>query len=115
VVSGIPGWLRWISPWVALGLAAALAYVLLRPAPEATRAPAAAAVADAKEPAAARARPAPAAAPQFVSYADAVDATAPAVVNIYTERARGRSRMYRAFRRSSRNSSVMCGRTTASG
>jgi len=86
VVSGIPGWLRWISPWVALGLAAALAYVLLRPAPDATRAPAAAAVADAKEPAAAPRAAAPAAAPQFVSYADAVDATAPAVVNIYTER-----------------------------
>ena len=87
VLSGIPGWLRWISPWVALGLAAALAYVLLRPAPEATPAPAAVTVAETKEPAAAPGSPAaPAAASQFVSYADAVDATAPAVVNIYTER-----------------------------
>ena len=86
MVSGIPGWLRWISPWVALGLAAALAYVLLRPAPEATPAPAAVAVADTKEPAAAPGTAAPAATSQFVSYADAVDATAPAVVNIYTER-----------------------------
>jgi len=86
-MSGIPGWLRWISPWVALGLAAALAYVLLRPAPEATPAPAAVTVAEAKEPAtAAGTAAAPAAASQFVSYADAVDATAPAVVNIYTER-----------------------------
>lgn len=84
-MSGIPGWLRWISPWVALGLAAALGWVLLRPAPvespQAVNAPQA-------EPA--PAQPAPAAAPspasQFVSYADAVDATAPAVVNIYTER-----------------------------
>jgi serine protease DegS len=84
-MSGIPGWLRWISPWVALGLAGALAWVLLRPAPvespQAVNAPQA-------EPA--PAQPAPAAAPspasQFVSYADAVDATAPAVVNIYTER-----------------------------
>ena len=32
---GMPAWLRWISPWVALGLAAALAWVLLRPAPDA--------------------------------------------------------------------------------
>jgi len=87
VLSGIPGWLRWISPWVALGLAVALAYVLLRPAPEATPAPAAVTVAEAKEPATAPGSPAaPAAASQFVSYADAVDATAPAVVNIYTER-----------------------------
>src|SRR5688572_31624053 len=31
---GIPGWLRWFSPWVALGLAAALEYVLLRRAAE---------------------------------------------------------------------------------
>lgn len=86
-MSRIPGWLRWISPWVALGLAAALAFVLLRPAPEATPVPGVAVVAETKEPAAAPgAAPAPAVASQFVSYADAVDATAPAVVNIYTER-----------------------------
>jgi hypothetical protein len=30
-MSGIPGWLRWVSPWVALGLAIALGIVLLRP------------------------------------------------------------------------------------
>ncbi len=90
-MSVIPGWLRWISPWVALGLAAALAFVLLRPAPEAA-APAAsppapsetpAAVADGADGPQAAAAAAP---PQFVSYADAVDAAAPAVVNIYTER-----------------------------
>ncbi len=82
---GIPGWLRWISPWVALGLAAALAYVLLRPAADEApaRAPAETAEHQPEPPA-----PAVAAAPpsQFVSYADAVEATAPAVVNIYTER-----------------------------
>ena len=80
----VPGWLRWISPWVALGLAAALAWVLLRPAPEAdVPAPPAA---DVREPVP-DPEPQPAGAPaQFVSYADAVDATAPAVVNIFTER-----------------------------
>jgi S1-C subfamily serine protease len=80
----VPGWLRWISPWVALGLAAALAWVLLRPAPETdVPAPPAAGVREpVPEP-----EPQPAATPtQFVSYADAVDATAPAVVNIFTER-----------------------------
>jgi S1-C subfamily serine protease len=83
-MSRIPGWLRWISPWVALGLAAALAFVLLRPAPEA---PAAAPQsARALPPPARDEAPAPAPATQFTSYADAVDATAPAVVNIYTER-----------------------------
>jgi S1-C subfamily serine protease len=86
-MSGIPGWLRWISPWVALGLAAALAWVLLRPATVATN-PAASAPQAEPEPAqpqaVATSPPAPAA--EFVSYADAVDATAPAVVNIYTER-----------------------------
>ena len=83
----IPGWLRWISPWVALGLAAALAWVLLRPAPE-TAQPASAPppTADAPEAAPGTDAEAPAAAAQFVSYADAVEATAPAVVNIYTER-----------------------------
>jgi S1-C subfamily serine protease len=83
-MSRIPGWLRWISPWVALGLAAALAYVLLRPAPEA---PAAAPrSARTVPPPASDETAAPAPATQFTSYADAVDATAPAVVNIYTER-----------------------------
>jgi S1-C subfamily serine protease len=83
-MSRIPGWLRWISPWVALGLAAALAFVLLRPAPEA---PAAAPQsARALPPPTRDEAPAPAPATQFTSYADAVDATAPAVVNIYTER-----------------------------
>ncbi|HEU5467999.1 MAG TPA: trypsin-like peptidase domain-containing protein [Steroidobacteraceae bacterium] len=84
-MSRIPGWLRWMSPWVALGLAVALAWVLLMPAPEVARPadapPAAAAASDRAE--SAEAAPAPA---QFVSYADAVDAAAPAVVNIYTER-----------------------------
>ncbi len=80
---GVPGWLRWISPWVALGLAAALAWVLLRPAPEPLADPPAPA---AREPAP-EPEPQPAAGPtEFVSFADAVDATAPAVVNIFTER-----------------------------
>jgi serine protease DegS len=87
-MSGIPGWLRWISPWVALGLAGALAFVLLRPAGDEPAAPpAVAAPAETQDEGATRidapATPAPS---QFVSYADAVDATAPAVVNIYTER-----------------------------
>jgi len=30
-MSRLSGWLRWISPWIALGLAAALAIVLLKP------------------------------------------------------------------------------------
>ena len=87
-MSGIKGWLRWISPWVALGLAAALAFVLFRPTPE-EKVPPPAPSAAVETNATAAARPdAPAATPpsQFVSYADAVDATAPAVVNIYTER-----------------------------
>jgi S1-C subfamily serine protease len=86
-MSGIQGWLRWISPWVALGLAAALAWVLLRPAAVETPPPG---TTPQPEPVAAQTAPgsAPLPAPvsQFVSYADAVDATAPAVVNIYTER-----------------------------
>ena len=86
-MSGIPGWLRWISPWVALGLAGALAFVLLRPATEEPSTTAAQGpTAETREPATAQPET-PATAPsQFVSYADAVDATAPAVVNIYTER-----------------------------
>ncbi len=86
-MSGISGWLRWISPWVALGLAVALAWVLLRPAPVASPAPGTGNVAQPEEvPAPPAPAPAPATTSQFVSYADAVDATAPAVVNIYTER-----------------------------
>jgi serine protease DegS len=85
-MSGIPGWLRWISPWVALGLAAALAYVLLRPAPESSAPPAAPLATEPGEPPASPAPDDAAPRSQFVSYADAVDATAPAVVNIYTER-----------------------------
>ena len=87
-MSGIPGWLRWISPWVALGLAAALAFVLFQPAAEEKAPPSAPNAAAETKPPAAASTNAPAAAPasQFVSYADAVDATAPAVVNIYTER-----------------------------
>jgi S1-C subfamily serine protease len=84
-MTGRWAWLRWISPWVALGLAAALVIMLLRPgretpppdSPAPSGAPEAAAAADA-EPAAA-----PAALP---SYADAVARAAPAVVNIFTER-----------------------------
>lgn len=91
-MSGIPGWLRWISPWVAVGLAVALAVVLLR---RGTTSDDAAATAPAT---ATQAIPAPepktepeavratAPQPQFLSYADAVDRSAPAVVNIYTER-----------------------------
>ncbi len=91
-MSGIPGWLRWISPWVALGLAAALAFVLLRPADIETAPPSAppsapTAAVDEKQMVAVRPDAGVATPPsQFVSYADAVDATAPAVVNIYTER-----------------------------
>jgi serine protease DegS len=82
---GIPGWLRWISPWVALGLAAALGWILLRPAPE-PAAPAPEPSADAGS-AVPVADTAPTSAPpRFASYADVVDATAPAVVNIFTER-----------------------------
>lgn len=85
-MSGIPGWLRWISPWVALGLAAALAWVLLRPAPvESPQAAIAPPTVPAAEPAPTTVPTATPSSP-FVSYADAVDATAPAVVNIYTER-----------------------------
>jgi S1-C subfamily serine protease len=91
-MAGIPGWLRWASPWVALGLAVALAVVLLErgtlgdvavaTAP-ATAIQAIPAPEQKTEPEAARAV---APQPQFLSYADAVDRSAPAVVNIYTER-----------------------------
>ena len=86
-MSFIPGWLRWVSPWVALGLAAALAWVLLRPAPvDAPRAsaPPATQATPAQPPASSATTPAQPS--QFVSYADAVEATAPAVVNIFAER-----------------------------
>ncbi|MDH4259383.1 MAG: trypsin-like peptidase domain-containing protein [Gammaproteobacteria bacterium] len=91
-MSRIAGWLRWISPWVALGLAVALALVLLKrgtnggdAAPPASAPPAQAVQAPAANPDPAAVQP-PAPQPQFVSYADAVDRSAPAVVNIYTER-----------------------------
>jgi len=96
-------WLRWASPWVALGLAAALVAVTLRPGllERGPRAPATSAPAD-PPPAAGTTAPAtPAPTPlssppagraplpepgALVSYADAVEKSAPAVVNIYTER-----------------------------
>ena len=88
-MSWMPGWLRWISPWVALGLAVALVVVLMRPAAEdaapATVAPPPAAAATDAPPPADLPEPAPAAAP-MMNFADAVDVAAPAVVNIYTER-----------------------------
>jgi serine protease DegS len=86
-MSFIPGWLRWVSPWVALGLAAALAWVLLRPAPveePSATAPPAAQPAPTQPPSTTATPPAQPS--QFVSYADAVEATAPAVVNIFAER-----------------------------
>jgi S1-C subfamily serine protease len=88
----MPGWLRWVSPWVALGLAIALAVVLFRPGmirvePAATASIAPSDVDQAPaEKTPAQPAPAPAPQPQFVSYADAVDRSAPAVVNISTER-----------------------------
>ncbi|MGH8135168.1 MAG: S1C family serine protease [Steroidobacteraceae bacterium] len=91
-MSRLSGWLRWISPWVALGLAAALAVVLLKrgthaddPAVTASASPSAstqAAVAK-TEPAAPTALVPQS---QFISFADAVDRSAPAVVNISAER-----------------------------
>ena len=85
-MSGIPGWLRWISPWVALGLAAALAWILLRPAPERVDPQQAPLPAETEPPVAVPEAGSAEAPARFVSYADAVDATAPAVVNIFTER-----------------------------
>jgi protein-S-isoprenylcysteine O-methyltransferase Ste14 len=38
-MSWMPGWLRWISPWIALGLAVALVIVLMRPAAEVSAPP----------------------------------------------------------------------------
>jgi S1-C subfamily serine protease len=90
-MSRIPGWLRWVVPWVGLGLAAAVAVVLLRPgtgrgpepAPpaEPVAEPAATPLPAPPEPAAA-----PAAIPAPQNFADAVERSAPAVVNVYTER-----------------------------
>lgn len=93
------GWIRWASPWVALGLAVALVAVYFRPgllrpvatADDTVQAPSRPAAA-AAEPAAANAtepaRQQSAAAPAgtMVSYADAVEKSAPAVVNVYSER-----------------------------
>jgi len=94
-------WLRWASPWVALGLAVALVAVVLRPellergpAEEGTQGPPAGQPA---VPGPVPQDPPPAAEdasvdsrrvqdPGWVSYADAVERSAPAVVNIYTER-----------------------------
>ncbi|MGE0029541.1 MAG: S1C family serine protease [Steroidobacteraceae bacterium] len=88
-MSWMPGWLRWISPWVALGLALALVVVLMRPAAEVSappaEAPPPAAVATEAPPPADQPEPEPAAVP-MMNFADAVDVAAPAVVNIYTER-----------------------------
>jgi len=86
----IPGWLRWVTPWVVLGLVAAFGIVWLRPQSDgATVAPDTAATTRAAETAAPAAKnPAtePSPQPQMLSFADAVDRAAPAVVNIYTER-----------------------------
>jgi S1-C subfamily serine protease len=86
----IPGWLRWVAPWIALGLAAAFAIVWLWPEseqaaaiPEATAPTTAAAIGS---PESEKPEPARAPQPQLLSFADAVDLAAPAVVNIYTER-----------------------------
>lgn len=89
-------WIKWGSPWAALGLAAALAAVTLRPEllgaardPLPVPAPAAAPAATQPNadttPAAGQAAGA-APAQQLPDYADAVERSAPAVVNVYTER-----------------------------
>jgi Do/DeqQ family serine protease len=93
------GWIRWASPWVALGLAAALVAVYFRPELLRPRETAGDALGTQPQPAAATAGPeaasgaAPAAQPPaeatagtMVSYADAVEKSAPAVVNVYSER-----------------------------
>jgi S1-C subfamily serine protease len=100
-------WIRWASPWAALGLAIALVIVYLRPGllrDEAAAPAADAAAPAAQEPAAPAPAPASVADPAIqgfgpggagdsaaadrplVSYADAVERSAPAVVNVYTER-----------------------------
>ena len=98
-------WLRWASPWVALGLAAALVAVVLRPellerSPTARERPAAS-PGDAAAPRQPAGPAVPSSPPHvaelpvdprstrdgaLISYADAVERSAPAVVNIYTER-----------------------------
>jgi serine protease DegS len=95
-MKAILGLIRWASPWVALGLAAALIALYMKPdmlrhqaadpaVPEPAQAPVAAAPAGAGD--AAPAPPAPEQATgAMVSYADAVATSAPAVVNVYTER-----------------------------
>ncbi len=86
----IPGWLRWLAPWVALGLIAAFVIVRLWPhADDAVVVPEnvpPASVVATESPEAEKPEPAPAPLPQLLSFADAVDLAAPAVVNIYTER-----------------------------
>ncbi len=89
-------WVKWASPWVALGLAVALAVVTLRPDPPPSSGEPASVPAAAAEPAPAPVRaeaaapPAPpaepAAARPLADYSDAVERSAPAVVNVYTER-----------------------------
>ena len=89
-------WIRWASPWVALGLAIALATVYSRPellqrgattapAPAASSAPAGGRPDTGTVTVMPAAPPAASDAP-LVSYADAVERSAPAVVNVYTER-----------------------------
>ena len=89
-------WIKWASPWVALGLAIALAAVYMKPellrrgavgALPAAPAPLPAGNGQATGTAAVTPAPPPASTgPPLVSYADAVERSAPAVVNVYTER-----------------------------
>jgi serine protease DegS len=93
-------WIKWASPWVALGLALALAAVTLRPellqrgpAAEGGPPPGEPLAVTVPTPAGNQAE-APASVPiepdtvpgSLVSYVDAVENSAPAVVNVYTER-----------------------------
>jgi len=92
--------LKWLGPWVAVGLAAGLAFTVARPwlparapqppavSPPETSPPAAAATpaAQATPPAASPAPAAAIAAPGLMSHVDAVAASAPAVVNVFTDR-----------------------------